>query len=743
MTKTPDTIPAVLPNKNSKSAFFTLGDRDAIQSVSGRALQSYEGIHSSLGRDRYKNHDRNTSVRTEFTRSDYEFFRPQEAIPHDAYEIIAMCRGAYRRVGIIRNVMDLMSDFGCQGARLVHPNPTIQKFYRGWWKKVDGARICERFLNLLYREGVAVTKRTTGKLKKTEQKRFRTMGDKLKPDIVDEPPIQTTKSNIPLKYNFLNPLCLKVLGEELSPFVGQLGYALKVSYILRSVISNPKNEVERRLIEQIPQHIREAIVRGDSEIPLDPDKVRPFFYKKDDWTSWADPMTYAIMDDIMLLEKMKLADLAALDGAISQVRLWKLGHLNESNPESSIFPTDVAIDRLSDILMSNPGGGAFDIIWGPELTVEEYKTNVHQFLGEEKYKPVWNSIYAGLGVPPTLTGAATSSGFTNNYISLKTLIQRLEYGRSALRAFWEQEIELVRQAMGFKQGARLVFDNMVLSDEAAEKALLIQLVDRDVLSIETLIERFGELPEFEQLRLQREERDREKNKMKPKASPWHTPEKVYEFMKTALQRGYIGPEQTGITEHFPEEFLDIETPFDKQLNKRGSSPGGGPFDGGDTNKGEPGKGRPINSKDKGPIRDTRTPKPAGSNTAAYLTALMWAKDAQNSIAEILTPIFLQHHNKKSVRQLSAKQTKEMEEVKFAVLCNSTPYSHITHNHVRSILEGGMASPANYRKVYQSLHSKVLAKRGEELTVGDMRTLQAGAYAMLNCDEKFIYESESE
>ena len=56
-------------------------------------------------------------------------------------------------------------------------------------------------------------------------------------------------------------------------------------------------------------------------------------------------------------------------------------------------------------------------------------------LGSEKYTSVLNSIYAGLGVPPTLTGMATNGGgFTNNFISLKTLVERhnmVEINRSS------------------------------------------------------------------------------------------------------------------------------------------------------------------------------------------------------------------------------------------------------------------------------------------------------------------------
>ena len=38
-------------------------------------------------------------------------------------------------------------------------------------------------------------------------------------------------------------------------------------------------------------------------------------------------MTYACFKDLLLYEKLKLADQAALDGAISKIRVWKLGKL--------------------------------------------------------------------------------------------------------------------------------------------------------------------------------------------------------------------------------------------------------------------------------------------------------------------------------------------------------------------------------------------------------------------------------
>ena len=237
-------------------------------------------------------------------------------------------------------------------------------------------------------------------------------------------------------------------------------------------------------------NVKQAILKGQKDIPLDPERLSISYYKKDDWRQWANPMIYAILDDIIMLEKMRLADLSALDGAISNIRLWTLGNL-----EHKILPNKAAINKLRDILSSNVGGGTMELVWGPELSFQESSSEVYKFLGSEKYTSVLNSIYAGLGVPPTLTGMASNGGgFTNNFISLKTLLERLQYGRDQLVRFWEKELEIVRKSMGFRYKAHIQFDQMTLSDEAAEE-LLIQLADRDIISHETLLERFKEIPQ--------------------------------------------------------------------------------------------------------------------------------------------------------------------------------------------------------------------------------------------------------
>ena len=219
-----------------------------------------------------------------------------------------------------------------------------------------------------------------------------------------------------------------------------------------------------------------------------------------------------------MLEKMRLADLSALDGAISNIRLWTLGNLDHK-----ILPNKAAINKLRDILASNVGGGTMELVWGPELSYTESNSQVYKFLGSEKYNSVLNSIYAGLGVPPTLTGmAGNGGGFTNNFISLKTLGRKTAIRqRSTYKVLGARDVRLLEKLWALENLAHIVYDQMSLSDESTEKNLLIQLADRDIISHETVLERFKEVPGVEKMRLKREDKARNSENLPEKASPFH------------------------------------------------------------------------------------------------------------------------------------------------------------------------------------------------------------------------------
>ena len=621
------------------------------------SIDAYEGISKAYHRD-FLDIETNRSVRTGFRSSDYYAFRPDEQVPRKQKKVIKMCMDAYDKVGILRNVIDLMGDFGSQGINIVHENKSVEKFFQQWFRKVDGKERSERFLNNLYRTGQVFVYKSHANITPQIRKYLKSLASDIRLEV---PKIQDAV--IPWRYNLLNPLSVDMKDGKMNLFLGRKN---KYELTAHSFFDNFKDvSIPAKVLETLPPDVKRAIKNGQREVPLDSDKLSVFYYKKDDWQQWAHPLAYAILDDIIMLEKMRLADLSALDGAISNIRLWTLGSLDHK-----ILPNKAAINKLRNILASNVGGGTMELVWGPELTYTESNSQVYKFLGSEKYQSVLNSIYAGLGVPPTLTGMANNGGgFTNNFISLKTLVERLQYGRDQLTKFWQKEVEYVRKAMGFRKAPHIVFDQMSLSDESAEKNLLIQLADRDIISHETILERFKEVPTVEKMRLKREQKERNNDAYPDKASPYHNANHKKDMEKM---------EKQGEINKKTQEDKDSESPKDPPNDND--------------------NGRPPFKQDEGP-RKKRVETPRSVPGLADM--VVWSNDTFENISSTLNKAFLGINDKSNLRQLTKSQVCDLERLKLDVLTNIDPMSDVDEESIFKTLSSKKRMPSDFGKLLLS------------------------------------------
>jgi hypothetical protein len=318
-----------------------------------------------------------------------------------------------------------------------------------------------------------------------------------------------------------------------------------------------------------------------------------------------------------------------------------------------------------------------ELVWGPELKYTESNSQVYKFLGSEKYQAVLNSIYAGLGVPPTLTGmAGNGGGFTNNFVSLKTLVERLQYGRDQVVKFWEGEVEHVRKAMGFRKSPYIVFDQMSLSDESAEKALLIQLADREIISHETILERFNEIPNVEKMRLKREDKYRQKDELPDKISPYRKPADEFDA-EVKLKEEQIKQKP-------------------KTVNPNG---------------------RPANKKDTAP-RKKRVDKPRSKPaTAKYFIK---AHEAFDQISDILNQAMLGINNRTNLRQLTKAQLSQLERMKVIALSNIDIFNFSKEKVHEAVAKASV--PADFEKMLKSQRISF-----ENMTIEDYKRALIASY----------------
>jgi hypothetical protein len=649
----------------------------------------------------YSNLTPNLSGRPGLTRNDYDQFRPTERIPTKHKDIVKFAERVYKKNGLVHNIIDLMGDFACQGIRISCANKRDERFYKNWFNRVGGVDRSERFANNLYRTGNIIIRRQTAVIDlKTRSKLFKASA---KSDLKVEKEV-VKKGEIPWRYIYLCPTTVDVIGGSVACFANNTKYCLTIPQGFKTKLVNSTSKEEKELLNSLPTEIKKAIETG-KPIPLPEDKTLVFHYKKDDWDEWAHPMTYAIFDDIILLEKYKLADSAALDGVISSVRVWKLGHIG-TGKDDRILPGPAAANKLKEILGSHVMGGTIDIVWGPDIELVESKSESYKFLGEDKYKPALDAIYGGLGIPATLTGSGEKGGATNNFISLQTLIQRLEYGRQVLLEFWNKELALLAEAVGLEP-AVVEFDYMDLGDPAAKLALLVQLSDRSLISDETVQHEFKKNPELEQARIMRENEEREKDERPDKAGPFYEGEPDAELEKAAVQKGYLTPGQVGLK---PKQLGQRVKNLDKTKPKPTTAP-----------KGVSGQGRPKNSKDS----VKRKPKTFSPRSKASVE--LWAASAQEKIAEYINPAILHSFEKKNMRSLTATEAKQAEKIRFGVLFSIQPFTEITKEKVAAAFALSDELPKEVYQAYSSMANDVLQDLGRELTFEETRQIQVRLY----------------
>jgi len=636
-------------------------DQDAAFATYAEALEEASYSVANNGRD-FSGITSYADGRPGLQSGDFDWFRPGQAAPVKSKDIIAYSRFVYRRIGIIHNAIDLMGDFSCQGIRIVHPNKRIERFLNGWFTQVRGKIVSERLGHLLFREANVPVRMFTAKVNKP--KRLEVQKSVGATDLrVNRDDVRFQKNEIPWKYNFLDPLLVEPVGGSLATLSKNKLLKLKVPYHLKREIQrllDSQNPEIRKVLEDISPDIIRA-VQGGSDILLPPDKTYLYHYKKDDWQTWADPITYSAFEPLNLYQRLQLADKAALDGAISKIRVWKLGSL-----EHNLAPTPTASTTLADMLGANVGGGTVDVIWGPDIELIETSSDLQQFLGEEKYRPTLMSIYATLGIPPTLTGTFGASGTTNNFISLKTLTERLNYVRNIITEFWTEQLKLVQQAMGFRLPAQIEFEFMYLDDPASVATLLMNLADRNIVSDEFVQRNIKAKPEIENRRVKNEQKRRDSVEME-KVSPYHQVDKDHSLKKIALQTGISAPSEVGLDLENKRDGEDSALKMKEHQMKIGRPSVQSPT-------GNPG-GRPKNSK------DTTKRKPKRFTPRNKAAVEIWAKNAQSKISEIVNPGIVATFDKSNLRSLTAEQFSQLEKLKFEILCNLSIGEQVTAEYV--------------------------------------------------------------
>lgn len=480
-----------------------------LQSTSNSNLLYDSKVEKTIARNSRDIGTTNTLSRVDFTGSTtrWDALDEQELIKYR----IAACREAYENAGIVSNAIDLMVDFALEGIVINHENKAIQRFMWQWADRVNLGNIAKEILKSYFLDSNTPVLTFRGRITAGEVRRFRTKAglNKSESQKLFVPQDVTKKRIIPYKYAVLDVLKLHIDGGDV--FASPI-FDYTIDRNQARVFSDPKNpsqtseDVFNSLKDAIGNDSFDALTRsGRLRIPAD--RLDMIYYKKDGYRIWANPFIWRTIDNLKFKKLLRDMDISVAESVINTLTIIAIGDTVKGFP-----PTPAMFAKLGSLLKTKSKSQT--LIWNDLIKVIAEYPPVDKILGEEKYKQVDIDIRSSLGIAEVILSGTGKGNFSNSFISVKTLIERLETARQTLLAWLTKQMKIVATAMDFAKSAVIQFNHMSLTDEEAEKRLLLDLADRGMISYRNIIERFGENFDIEVQRMKEEDQFRRKNETK-------------------------------------------------------------------------------------------------------------------------------------------------------------------------------------------------------------------------------------
>jgi hypothetical protein len=631
---------------------------------------------------------------------------------------------AYREVGIVRNVVDIMTDFTAEGLNIHHPVAAQERFYRAWMNKVAMSEVAKQSLRGMYKWANVGIFRFWGKIRPKTRKEMMAKARQLFAEGNDREAIKAffredktvRKGRIPIRYSCLPPFRVRITGSILFD-TRYYNYAIAEND--RMKLLNPEKFMgpeERYLSKEIPESLRMRIQK-DSRIPLLPEHFTMLHYKRDCSRLWADPIILPIMNDLRYKQVLRRLDISVAESIINPITIFKLGKTVEG-----FAPTKDQFQNLANLLKTPVATKT--LVWSDLIEVEQHIVDAKEVFTTEKYKEVDIDILNGLGVSLTLIngGAGGSQGKGQGaqaFLSVRTLLERLEDGRQEFMKFLNQELELVRKAMGWKRSPVVTWDQMNLRDEAARERIMIELRDRKIISNETLLDMLDMNNDIEMSRKKREAKATDKSGIIQSVGPFEEQVRVQKNEDPARltidvnkqqmeNQKDLSEKQMKQNEDFKKQEVQMQKEIKKEQIKNKNAPQAGP--------GRPGgkKGDEQSRKQK-KKRDT---KPAGMGVLVEQDLIDVALDSRAVIDHYLKPRFLESVGKGNLRQLTKDEKNTYNKMVEAIWSFTYPQSEksVTEEFVAEMADQiacGAVAPDDKDKEVFIIYGELVGEYREE------------------------------
>lgn len=419
---------------------------------------------------------------TERYNSDYFPMYDLPEMPKTFREQVRLCRQYYKNEPLTGTIIDIMIQFSAAGMENICKDKQIRQFYDDLVEVSNLHETIKWILLEYYLVGNAFPYRFGGS-RKVSTREGRQVAD--------------------YRWTVLNPEYVDVRGTML---FDQTAITLEPNEEMREILKS-QDPSYKAIRDQIPKEFKDAILKGKG-LPLSPDRVFHIARNKQPFERYATPFLMRILPSLRIKEKMMQMDLSTADGIINQLVTITTG--NDQYPA-----TQEDLDKLAELV--NTPSKAFALLWNHTLNVKFHRPEADLF-SPEKYKQINQDIASGFGITRVLIDGQ-GANFSTAWVSILSLIQRLEWGRNDIKSWLEREYRMIAEEQGFGEFPTVSFDKMNLQEEKTVKAILMNLYDRGVISAQTLLRETGYDFGTEVVRLT-SEKDLKGNGILVPQSPW-------------------------------------------------------------------------------------------------------------------------------------------------------------------------------------------------------------------------------
>lgn len=387
-----------------------------------------------------------------------------------ARDSIMLCQKAYFYIAIVRNTIDLMSEFANSEAFLEGGTDASRNFVQKWLDTIKFENLKKQYFREYYRSGNVFLYRIYGDFTPEEIRSMRKIYSSRASQLIEETESPFEVGKLPLRYLMLNPADI----ANYDYLTSQNVYRKVLTSFEAQRLVNPSTEEEKRLSKSLSQEEMSKLGKlqgkADIHIPLEPSRLIYSFYKKQDYEPFAVPFCFSVLEDVNAKLEMKKADQAVLRSIENIILLITAGNEPE---KGGINPKH--LEALKTLFQNEQVG---------RVLIADYTTkagfiipDIKKIVGREKYEVINQDIKEGLQ-----NVLFEDAKYSNNEIKTKIFLDRLSEAReSFVTDFMQEEIKKVCRFVGFRECPTLKFKEVDLSSQEAMHKVMVRLIELGII----------------------------------------------------------------------------------------------------------------------------------------------------------------------------------------------------------------------------------------------------------------------